>query len=337
MINTTCPVCKNRTADLLYEVTNDESAKHFIINHQKNQKFVLLKEHLKKLWDGETCQVVKCNQCQFCYANPFVGGDELFYDLACGKTNYPQWRFEFEVTLNAIKDILQEEKSPEFQLLEIGAGDGAFIKQLAAILPTKFISATEYSETGIKQLAKLGVNTYQEDFRQLGHQWSKKFSAVCLFQVLEHLDDIEATFEVLNKITKEKAHLFIAVPNMKRINFHEANGALLDMPPHHIGRYNRRIFEILADRFGWVLKDHRIETSSLTEFLHKFSVYRYQRNAQLGKTLDYFIASNRLLRNRFSLILKLRLLYLRLVLRKLIAENYQQVGGNTQWVYLVKK
>jgi hypothetical protein len=183
MVNINCPVCKHETVNFLFQVNKEEATRHFIIADKNNQKFFQLKKHLLDLWDSETCQVLQCQNYQFCYANPYIGGDEKFYDLTYAKNSYPQWRFEFTETLNVLTQILKNELiKSEFQLLEIGAGDGAFLKKLVTILNTDLISATEYSESGIQQLNHIGVHTYKGDFRKIGHQWSNNFPQSVYFR-----------------------------------------------------------------------------------------------------------------------------------------------------------
>lgn len=330
-----CPVCGNNSYKILYEVTNEQSAKHFIPN-QSSKKYTQLSQHLLKLWGKNKCQVLECQNCGFGYANPYMGGDKIFYDLAYQRTGYPKWKFEFEETFNSISKIIENtiiDSNSQLNFLEIGAGDGSFTKKILSKLPSTRITATEYSEYGIEQLKKMGITVYPIDFRQKSEEWSQKFSIVCLFQVLEHLDNMEFTFNVLNSITKNKAHLFISVPNQKFINFNESNGALLDMPPNHIGRYNKKTFELIAEKFGWTINDYKVEDSDFELFLNKFTLYKYLRDIQNDNTIENFLSKNKIIK---KISLPFRLYYLKIKFKKLIFENYKEVGGSALWVHLMK-
>src|SRR5689334_4756646 len=104
-----CPVCGNIETKLLHNISAEESARHFILN-KKNRKFQQLKDHLRKLWNSDKCQVLQCLNCGFCFSSPYIGGDKIFYDLAYERSGYPTWKFEFEETLNTIKLTVENER-----------------------------------------------------------------------------------------------------------------------------------------------------------------------------------------------------------------------------------
>ncbi|MGJ5674891.1 MAG: class I SAM-dependent methyltransferase [Nostochopsis sp.] len=273
---------------------------------------------------------MKCEDCGFGYASPYVGGDKKFYDLAYERSGYPTWKFEFQETIDFLSNIsLDREK---FSVLEVGAGDGAFLRKLTGIVSSDSICATEYSDYGAQQIKKLGIEVYQSDFRE-NNEWIEKFAAVCMFQVLEHLDNLQAVFQGINRITKENAYLFLAVPNNKIINFNEANGALRDMPPNHIGRYTQNSFALIADRFGWEIKGYKVEQANSEQFLSQFSEYVYLRKTQSDNTLDHLIESHRILKKLFR---KQRINYLKKLHREKILKYFQEIGGNSQWVVMQK-
>ncbi|MBR8839346.1 MAG: class I SAM-dependent methyltransferase [Stigonema ocellatum SAG 48.90 = DSM 106950] len=332
-MNNICPVCGSERNEVLYEVSCDDSARHFIVN-RKCERFSQLRTHLENLWGANSCCVLRCGDCGFSYANPYIGGDKKFYDLAYQRNTdaYPTWKFEFQETFNFLSSLCLE-RLEDFPVLEVGAGDGAFIRKLTEIVPSNFIWATEFSDYGAQQIRKLGVQVSQVDFREQ-EEWDNKFAAICLFQVLEHLDDIPKTFEAINRITRENAYLFIAVPNNKRIDFNESNGALLDMPPNHIGRYTENSFKVIAQKFGWTIEDYKIEPASLKSFLDEFALYKYLRNTQTDNSLDYLIESSRLLRKLFK---NSRVAHLKKLYRAKIAMHYQEALGSSQWIALHKK
>ena len=327
-----CPICDFIDTKVLYTVTVEESARCFIRN-KRYPDFQLLKNNLYKLWNSDKCQVLRCLNCDFSFSYPYIAGDNIFYNIVYKKPAYPTWKFEFEETLNTINSILKYRDISDSTLLEIGAGDGAFLKKIAGIIPTNRIVATEYSDYGKKEISKLGIEVHSCDFRKMAEEWNNKFSYVCLFQVLEHLDGLDSVFETLYRITRDKGQVFIAVPNDKRINFNEANGALLDMPPHHIGRYTKKSFELLAKRFGWAIKNYKIEVPNFKEHLAQFSLYTHLKEAQKDNSLDSVIISNKITRKLFT---KIRVQYLKNKNLNLIKENYQKLGGDSQWVHLEK-
>jgi SAM-dependent methyltransferase len=301
-IRSECPCCKSKGASLLWAVSCDEAAQHFILKEVDSKKHCELSAHIQKLWrqDGksnrgigpQTCNVVRCCNCDFCYSDPFVAGDAKFYNLAYSQHDgsYPQNKWEFQITLETLKAKAKKEAV----ILEVGAGDGAFARMAAAeVTRIENIVCTEYSEYGQLRLKERGIRCIPDDVRNLqGPEYEGAFDCICMFQVLEHLDNLEDLFLHLRWMLKMGGDIFIAVPSEKRIEFNEKNGALLDMPPNHVGRWNRDAFVAIAARCGLTLKRHENEPISAGAAIKQLLICRYLRNAQITESIA----------NRFSLI-----------------------------------
>ena len=52
----------------------------------------------------------------------------MFYDLAYERTRYPSWKWEHQLTLDSIRQTILPQIHQPVRVLEIGAGDGAFIQ-----------------------------------------------------------------------------------------------------------------------------------------------------------------------------------------------------------------
>ena len=176
----------------------------------------------------------KCAECNFIYSFPHFAGDKKFYDLIFSDTNkYPQNRWEFIKSI----EIIKNSKFKRPKILEIGSGDGAFIRKLVnkGITSKNSITAIEYSIFGKSKIEKFGIECLsidiKDDENKLPH---KEYDFICLFQVLEHLDNIHKLVDRLKNLLSKNGELLIAVPNDKVIKFNELNGALLDLSLIHI-------------------------------------------------------------------------------------------------------
>jgi len=331
-----CPVCGEKNAKILYNVNNSQSANQFVLKELDEEKFNKLKKNIKKLWQTGNCKVVSCKNCDFCYAYPYIAGDSNFYNIAFGEGGYPSWKFEYELTFNTIKKLLKSKNSNKIQLLEIGAGNGAFVKKISpGFIPKKNILCTEYSKSGSNNIRNYGVCCIAKDFREMKDtKYKNKFSIICLFQVLEHLDNLEQTFKSLNFLSSKEASLFIAVPNARRIEFNEKNEALLDMPPNHIGRWNKKCFEVICKKYQWKIMDYKIEPGELNSSLNQFSNYKYLRNRQTSNSIDNRIAliKNNTIRSALERLIKR---YYKIASLKLMKMNFHMIG-NSQWIHLKK-
>ena len=212
----TCPICYSSNAHILWSASSEQSAQHFKLKEVDRQRFLELASHIESLWRQHTCEVVCCDNCGFCYSNPYIAGDERFYTLASGGSGYPAWKWEYQLTYEVL-----EKSSDGFNLLEIGAGDGAFVRRIApALTPKQNVVCTEFSDYGRNQIRTYGIACFSEDIRVCDSpELNEYFDVVCMFQVLEHTDHLDSLFQRLNWLTRRKANLFIAVPNPKWIKF----------------------------------------------------------------------------------------------------------------------
>jgi len=276
-----CPVCANEDCSVLYRVGADDAAQHYVLREVHPDRKAALADHIRMLWKQASCEVVRCNRCTFCFAWPFVAGDARFYTLAYERTGFPKAKWEFDRTVESLSRLRSDDLPRDFSLLEVGAGDGAFVRQVTpALMPKNQIVCTEYSEYGAESIRNYGVECLQVDIRELPvESYANAFDVVCMFQVLEHMDRVHALFAQIGRISTPRAHLFIAVPNEKRTEFNELNGGLLDLPPNHVGRWNRVAFQVMADKHGWLVESHEIEPRS-ADGLAKHLIYRYIRRRQ---------------------------------------------------------
>ncbi|MFC1772738.1 class I SAM-dependent methyltransferase [Pseudomonadota bacterium] len=333
----TCPVCNGNDILKLYSVTSGEAAQHFVRKEADHKRFTTLVGNIEKLWRKDSCNVNRCNSCNFCYADPYVSGDYDFYTTAHPRHGYPKWKWENQVTLDSVTDYVKELDVDKCWLLEIGAGNGAFVRRVKDVIPVEHIVCTEYSDYGVGRIREIGAECVCGDVRELDEKYNNRFSFVCLFQVLEHLDGLDRLFRKITSLTTDNAKLFIAVPNDKFIEFCETNEALLDMPPNHIGRWNPDAFKVFADKHGWRIVSHVYQPSeNVLDMANRFCVYRYLKESQKSGTVANYIEriSNRYI--RFALTQVVSKFYglssLPVFIRALSKEY-----GMAQWVCLEKK
>jgi len=166
-----CPVCCTEKADFLWHVSSKQAAQHFVLSEKNPERFAKLVLHIEKLWGQSTCKVMQCSQCGFCFSYPYVAGDERFYSLAYVRSGYPKWKWEFQITY----DVLRRNLPSNGKLIEIGAGDGAFISKIAKkVLPKANTFCTEFSEYGRDQIESWGIKCVPKDIRELSGQEYEK-------------------------------------------------------------------------------------------------------------------------------------------------------------------
>ncbi|MCU0534009.1 MAG: class I SAM-dependent methyltransferase [Hydrococcus sp. Prado102] len=278
-----CPICNSKSAKILWSVDSSQAAQHYVTKEADTQRFLNLAAHIKELWKQNTCDIVQCDDCGFCYSNPYIAGDDKFYTLAYERSHYPTWKWEHQLTYEA----LLHEDSKNFKLLEIGAGDGAFVKGIAPNLTSlENVVCTEFSDYGKEQIQNYGIKCLSEDIREVKAEVFKEyFDVVCMYQVIEHMDRLDTLFESLNWLTKPHAKLFVSVPNPKHVEFSELNGGLMDMPPNHIGRWNKECFERIGKHWDWQVDRFEIEKTDFISGAILFYKYIFWRKCQESGTL----------------------------------------------------
>lgn len=285
-----CPICDADAAAMLWRVSSKDAAQHYVLKEADETRFGNLVMAIESLWKKNEAQVVRCESCDFVHSDPYVAGDGEFYGLAYQRTGYPKWKWEYQVTLDAMRSV-----KPGFRYLEIGAGDGAFVSKVVPEM-TRAGNAycTEFSGYGRDRIRGLGIQCEAADIRDVNQaDFQGRFDVVCMFQVLEHLDELDSLFRHLRWLTADDANLFIAVPNPDRIEYNELHGAMRDMPPNHIGRYRMTTFAALCERWGWELLASKVEPGSFAAAAKSFVLYRFLRNAQRSNSLE-----NRIMRIR---------------------------------------
>jgi SAM-dependent methyltransferase len=179
-------------------------------------------------------------------------------------------------------------------VLEIGAGKGSFLKKVIEIgVLHGNISAIEYSDWGREQLNSLHLNEVSPESMpsdKLLSKWQGKFDFVCMFQVLEHLDELDSKLKFLYSCLRPQGQIIFAVPNPQAIYFNELNGALLDMPPNHISRFSEASLQKLARRNLLEVNFFEVEPLDKLSAYREFCYYRYLRGTQAKLTVASLIA-----------------------------------------------
>ena len=274
-MSTSCPLCSASPSGVIHTFTSAEVADFFTPRSLSKAKYARMVTILEGMWRRGAVNVVKCDACEFCYADPFVAGTPEFYNLEAPDTPYPRDKWEYRRTLQQLARWSETAST----LLDVGAGKGYFLSQLIGRgWDPRNLMAAEFSTSGRAAIERLGVECRPGDVRSLSAD--RRFDAICMFQVLEHLDGYDELFAAIAGLSKPNVHLFIAVPNGARIDFNERLGLLLDFPPNHISRWTPRSVQILADKYGWTLESCELEPkASMAQDAAYAAVHRFIRTA----------------------------------------------------------
>ncbi|MBL7748788.1 MAG: class I SAM-dependent methyltransferase [Chitinophagaceae bacterium] len=140
------------------------------------------------------------------------------------------------------------------QLLDVGSGTGAFVKEM---------KQQGWTVTGLEPDAdarkvSLEVNGVElTDISQFYQLPAAAYDAITLWHVLEHVHELQAYMAQLKKLLKEKGRLFIAVPNYtsKDADIYKEFWAAYDVP-RHLYHFSPQSIQVLVEKHGLKLYQH---------------------------------------------------------------------------------
>lgn len=302
-MSTPCPACHADCRDpATVRYSAAEAAQHFVLAEEYPAQHARLRSKIAALWQAEHCEMLRCAACGLVFAHPFVAGDGEFYNLAYPHSSYPSQRWEFLQTLQALERTASL-PAGDGRVLEIGSGFGYFLRQLAPrFVARDRVVAIEYNNTARQRLLADGFDAIGEDVRAPSFErYRGQVNAIFMFQVLEHMDRLEALFTRLAELAQPRASLFVAVPNHRRIAFNEGHSSMRDMPPNHISQWTEAAFAALAARHGMTVEAFCVQPMSLPAFVKMDLVYSHMQRAQRSGSLANRIRSRPRTRARVAL------------------------------------
>lgn len=185
--------------------------------------------------------VYKCIDTGYRFYFPFnITGDSAFYEhLQDFDWYYKPWKWEHE---NAIKFIKQN-----MNVLEIGCGTGDFLLKAKERLNAQCVGI-ELNKNAITIANQKGVTVYNESIEQ--HSLANKdvYDVVCSFQVMEHISNVYSFIQSQISCLKKGGSLIISVPNND--SWLKRSYNILNMPPHHMGLWNKKSLCSLDKHFN---------------------------------------------------------------------------------------
>jgi SAM-dependent methyltransferase len=209
-----------------------------IINEYKQY----LKIDVKRFFENiPHISLYECKESGVRFFYPFnIEGDSRFYeDLSRNAWYYMEWKWEHEETKKLLK--------PHFNVLEIGCGKGSFIKAIEPLLINKPIGL-ELNQESVSSGKQNNIDIRPEFIQTHANSHANHYDVVCSFQVLEHISEINSFLKASIDCLKSGGQLVIAVPNNNSF-IKEDPFPLLNMPPHHMGRWTVDSIARLTDFF----------------------------------------------------------------------------------------
>lgn len=182
----------------------------------------------------------RCNDTGYRFYYPQgLEGNGNFYEALQSKLGtgyYHTWKFENQLAYEEIKS--------SDKVLDIGCGTGNFL--LRAQQKTKLVYGLELNEKAINECRKRGLTVFSQLIQEHSKTHEKFYDIVCMFQVLEHIYDVKDFIEASLKVLKKGGKIIIGVPNNEPYFLGYDKYCTLNLPPHHMGLWNKNVFKELA-------------------------------------------------------------------------------------------
>ncbi|MCR6722481.1 MAG: methyltransferase domain-containing protein [Chitinophagaceae bacterium] len=191
-------------------------------------------------------EILKCGQTGYHFYYPFnLAGDAAFYEelqhkMTGNLSYYRGWGYDHAFAINKVR--------PNEAVLDIGCGSGNFLEKAREI--TDNVTGLEFNEKAINECRKKGLSVQNETIEKHAGSNPEKYDLVCIFQVLEHIYDIKPFLEASVATVKKGGRLIIGVPNNEPYLQGYHKYSTLNLPPHHMGMWNKSSFEKIQDVYG---------------------------------------------------------------------------------------
>jgi SAM-dependent methyltransferase len=182
----------------------------------------------------------QCCDCSLGFFLPesVCGSGTLYGELERFGWYYPRWRWEHE---QASRELRGRRRG-----LEIGCGQGGFLRGVTEKAGIA-MEGVEQNPRAIDECRALGLDVRAGKIEELAAEGAEPYDAVCSFQVLEHVPDPGRFLRACCDILRPGGLLILGLPNAKSFLGLQFN--LLDMPPHHMSRWQTQTLERLTEIF----------------------------------------------------------------------------------------
>ncbi|UTW14259.1 class I SAM-dependent methyltransferase [Marinobacterium rhizophilum] len=264
-----CPLCYSS------DVSEIESLKKNDLIYIYKKDFSMdisdiIKEHVEYLI---------CRCCGLGFFYPLYFGSENFYNqLQKHEWYYSEDKFEYTESCKYVKESQR--------VLEVGAGKGAFRRYL----PNCEYTALEVSPKAKELGEAFGVSIINESVESHSIKRENYYDVVCSFQVLEHVPNIKSFLSSKISCLRPGGVMIVAVPTEDSFLSYAVNNAL-NLPPHHLSRWNKRSLEKIAKIFDLDVIDISTEPLQAVHKVWYLSV-EIQKMFLRNRMLDFSLVRN---------------------------------------------
>jgi SAM-dependent methyltransferase len=211
---------------------------------------------------GEAFEVFRCDDCGFTFTQDAPSSDEIgrYYASAAYISHSDTRKGLMNTVYHWVRGLMLNRKARLIEkesglhtgtLLDVGTGTGYFPHQMKE--RGWNVEAIEKNAQA-RDFASAHFDLHVRDDSSWHALEDRSFDVVTLWHVMEHLENLDATWDELNRILKDSGVLVIAVPNCASYDasVYRQNWAAYDVP-RHLWHFTPSTIRPLAQRHGFTL------------------------------------------------------------------------------------
>jgi len=184
----------------------------------------------------------RCRQCGMVQI-PLLLRDDFYNEYFMTPSHSPQMQ---EYQRNQAGDFVRTYALSEKRVLEVGCGDGSFLRHLAAVGAR--VTGLEPSSTFRTEATKTGFPIHAGYVRIGDTVPGAPYAAVVTRQVLEHIEDIHGFLQGLRENLEPGAAGLIEVPSLEQAMEHNR---FFDFFPDHVNYFSQRTLRLALELNGF--------------------------------------------------------------------------------------
>lgn len=213
-MNNRCPLCHSALLQQIEMLSVDDISMLYAQRLHMDVK--------EEFGDVSTVEFLQCLACDLRFFSPLCPGSANFYDrLQKFPWYYLAAKPEHQFALDAVQHAER--------VLEVGCGSGVF----GANLQGQSYVGLELSPRAIAAAREKGLTVLNEEVEEHSKTHSETYDAVCAFQVLEHVADIQGFVRACIACLRPGGILLVSVPSADSFVARVSNNPT-NLPPHHM-------------------------------------------------------------------------------------------------------
>jgi SAM-dependent methyltransferase len=250
-VSLTCPACLSLETSVFETLETGSIAERWarLPFHGPDATPTDIRRFVREDIASDSIRIVCCNSCGLEFASPSRTWTASHYPHEEHKLGWDHEKALAE--LGAMKPL---------RLLDVGCADGQFLSRAAALGHT--VTGVDFSPEDIEASRRQGFEAYVADLSKDNAlvEGNRRFDAITLFQVIEHLEAPDLVFEQLSRLAAPGATLMLGCPSSRRYTraFQHpdriGSSDFWDCPPQHSLRWTPAALEAFTARHGWAVR-----------------------------------------------------------------------------------